>query len=124
MPARVLADGHARTVRYDSTAPEDALLGLGLGCNGVVDVLLERVQATDAVPDGRYLPLLEQARCAGRRSALATVYRSPEAGEVGARLALVEEPTAGGRVRPRSGRGPGAAATPLRPPARRPERGR
>ena len=92
----VLADGHARTVRYDSTAPEDALLGLGLGCNGVVDVLLERVQATDAAPAGRYLPLLEQARRAGRRSALATVYRSPEAGEVGTRLALVEEPAAAG----------------------------
>jgi len=92
----VLADGRARTVRYDSTAPEDALLGLGLGCNGVVDVLLERVQATDAAPAGRYLPLLEQARRAGRRSALATVYRSPEAGEVGARLALVDEPASAG----------------------------
>ena len=92
----VLADGRARTVRYDSNAPEDAWLGLGLGCNGVVDVLLERVQATDAVPAGRYLPLLEQARRGGRRSALATVYRSPEAGEVGARLALVEEPPAAG----------------------------
>ena len=92
----VLADGRARTVRYDSNAPEDAWLGLGLGCNGVVDVLLERVQATDAVPAGRYLPLLEQARRGGRRSALATVYRSPEAGEVGARLALVEQPPAAG----------------------------
>ena len=91
----VLADGRARTVRYDSNAPEDAWLGLGLGCNGVVDVLLERVQATDAVPAGRYLPLLEQARHGGRRSALATVYRSPEAGEIGARLALVEEPLKG-----------------------------
>ena len=88
----VLADGRARTVRYDSNAPEDAWLGLGLGCNGVVDVLLERVQANDAAPAGRYLPLLERARCAGLRSALATVYRSPEAGEVGARLALVEPP--------------------------------
>ena len=92
----VLADGRARTVRYDSNAPEDAWLGLGLGCNGVVDVLLERVQTTDAASAGRYLPLLEQARCGGRRSALATVYRSPEAGEVGARLALVEEPPVAG----------------------------
>ena len=90
----VLADGRARTVRYDSNAPEDAWLGLGLGCNGVVDVLLERVQAADAAPAGRYLPLLEQARHGGRRSALATVYGSPEAGEVGARLALVEPPPA------------------------------
>ena len=92
----VLADGRARTVRYDSNAPEDAWLGLGLGCNGVVDVLLERVQASDAVPAGRYLPLLEQARRGGRRSALATVYRSPEAGETGARLALVEGPPPAG----------------------------
>ena len=90
----VLADGRPRTVRYDSTAPEDALLGLGLGCNGVVDVLLERVRAADAAPAGRYLALLEQARGGGRRSALATVYRSPEAYEVGARVALIEEPAA------------------------------
>ena len=90
----VLADGRPRTVRYDSTAPEDALLGLGLGCNGIVDVLLERVRAADAAPDGRYLAVLEQARSDGRRSALATVYRSPAADEVGARLALVEEPAA------------------------------
>ena len=106
----VLADGRARTVRYDSTAPEDALLGLGLGCNGVVDVLLERVQATDAAPAGRYLPLLEQARRGGRRSALATVYRSAEAGEVGTRLALVEEPAAADA--------PAADAPPPPPPPR------
>ena len=43
---------------------------------------------------GRYLPLIEHARSKGRRSVLATVYRSPEAEEVGARLALVEAPPA------------------------------
>lgn len=86
----VLADGRPRTVRYDSTSPEDALLGLGLGCNGVVEVLLERVAAADAAAAARYLPLLRQARNDGRRAALATVYRSPEADEVGSRLALIE----------------------------------
>ena len=116
----VLADGHARTVRYDSTAPEDALLGLGLGCNGVVDVLLERVQATDAAPAGRYLPLLEQARRAGRRSALATVYRSPEAGEVGTRLALVEEPAAAGGPAGEVPAADASAAGASVPPAPRP----
>lgn len=90
----VLADGRPRTVRYDSTAPEDALLGLGLGCNGVVEVLLERVTAADARDAGHYLPLLQAARAAGRRSALATVYCSPEADEVGSRLALIEAPPA------------------------------
>ena len=87
----VLADGRPRTVRYDSTAPEDALLGLGLGCNGIVDVLLERVRAADAAADGRYLPLIEGARSRGLRSALATVYASADAQEVGSRLALIEE---------------------------------
>ena len=82
---QVLADGHARTVRYDSTAPEDALLGLGLGCNGVVDVLLERVAPADAVAGGRYLPRIAAARARGHRSALATVYESAYEAEVGAR---------------------------------------
>ena len=93
----VLADGRPRTVRYDSTSPEDALLGLGLGCNGVVEVLLERVTAADAAAAARYLPLLRQARNDGRRAALATVYRSPEADEVGSRLALVEAAAAPAR---------------------------
>ena len=93
----VLADGRPRTVRYDSTSPEDALLGLGLGCNGVVEVLLERVTAADAAAAARYLPLLRQARNDGRRAALATVYRSPEADEVGSRLALIEPAAAPAR---------------------------
>ena len=93
----VLADGRPRIVRYDSTSPEDALLGLGLGCNGVVEVLLERVTAADAAAAARYLPLLRQARNDGRRAALATVYRSPEAGEVGSRLALIEAAAAPAR---------------------------
>lgn len=88
----VLADGRSRTVRYDSTAPEDALLGLGLGCNGVVDVLLERVARADAVSDGRYLPHIAAARARGQRSVLATVYESPREAEVGARLAIVGAP--------------------------------
>ena len=98
----VLADGRPRTVRYDSTSPEDALLGLGLGCNGVVEVLLERVTAADAAAAGRYLPRLRQARDDGRRAALATVYRSPEADEVGSRLALIEAAAAPAR-RPKRG---------------------
>jgi len=88
----VLADGRSRTVRYDSTSPEDALLGLGLGCNGVVDVLLERVAPADAVADGSYLPRIAAARARGHRSVLATVYESPHEAEVGARLAIVAAP--------------------------------
>ncbi|MDE0024777.1 MAG: XdhC family protein [Spirochaetaceae bacterium] len=85
----VLANGRSRTVRYDSTSPEDALLGLGLGCNGVVDVLLERVEPGDKVAESRYLPRISAARAHGHRTALATVYESAQEAEVGARLAIV-----------------------------------
>lgn len=39
--AKVIADGTARTVEYDTRGEEDIIWGLGLGCNGVVQVLLE-----------------------------------------------------------------------------------
>ena len=46
----VLADGMLRGVRYDSNADDDRLFGLGLGCRGVVEVLLERVDADSPGP--------------------------------------------------------------------------
>ncbi len=33
----------AVVVTYDASAPDDVLLGFGLGCNGVVDVLMQRL---------------------------------------------------------------------------------
>lgn len=57
----VRQDGAARRVRYDSRADEDRLFGLGLGCRGVVDVLLERVSGEAPGP----LDFL--ARCHARR---------------------------------------------------------
>lgn len=40
-------DGNPILVTYDNTAAEDILWGFGLGCNGVVQVLIERLQQTD-----------------------------------------------------------------------------
>ena len=37
----VLASGGAELVRYDTRASDDVVLGLGLGCQGIIDVLLE-----------------------------------------------------------------------------------
>ena len=37
----VLDQGRAELVRYDTRASDDVVLGLGLGCQGVIDVLLE-----------------------------------------------------------------------------------
>ncbi len=39
--ARVMRTGKTTLVRYDTTTDEDVVWGLGLGCNGVVDVLIE-----------------------------------------------------------------------------------
>ncbi len=37
---QVLANGTARRVHYDTSGPEDALWGFGLGCQGKIDVLV------------------------------------------------------------------------------------
>ncbi len=46
----VMATGCPRLVTYDSTAPEDIIFGLGLGCNGIVQVLIEPLLAGE--PNG------------------------------------------------------------------------
>jgi xanthine/CO dehydrogenase XdhC/CoxF family maturation factor len=83
-----------RLLRYDSTGdnPEDeGGLSFALGCNGVVDVLLERFEPgpSDA------LTFAAEARQAGRRAVVATVYRGP-ASAVGSRLRLGEDGTEAG----------------------------
>jgi xanthine/CO dehydrogenase XdhC/CoxF family maturation factor len=75
-------------VTYDSTSNDDSGWGMGLGCNGVVEVLLERVQPGDGLD-----PLLLASDCfaARQRCALATVFRSDEpAIPVGARVVVQE----------------------------------
>ncbi|HEY6463441.1 MAG TPA: XdhC/CoxI family protein, partial [Polyangiaceae bacterium] len=80
--------GSPVVVTYDATANEDGGWGFGLGCDGVVDVMLERVDAPRRVDALRFL-----ARCheAQRRGTMATVFRSDtQAAPVGARLAVDE----------------------------------
>ncbi len=83
---RTGANGYA-LVTYDSTTDEDDEMawGLGLGCNGIVRVLLERVPCGGDEPE----PLAFLRRCiAGRRAGVyATVYESPDRpGWVGQRV--------------------------------------
>jgi xanthine/CO dehydrogenase XdhC/CoxF family maturation factor len=40
---RALQFGQPRVVRYDSTSEDDIVFGTGLGCNGILDVLIEPV---------------------------------------------------------------------------------
>jgi xanthine dehydrogenase accessory factor len=55
---RVRATGAPESVVYDTTAPEDLVWGLGLGCNGVVEVRLERI----ALGSAAYVALHDEAR--------------------------------------------------------------
>jgi len=43
---RVLDSGHGEIVRYDMRGPEDLLFGLGSGCEGAMDILLQRLEAS------------------------------------------------------------------------------
>ena len=40
---KVLAEGQPRIRHYDTSTDEDALWGLGLGCNGAIDVFIQAV---------------------------------------------------------------------------------
>src|SRR5690606_37715637 len=42
---QVLQTGRPQLLRYDMTADADVVWGLGLGCNGVIDVYVEPVEA-------------------------------------------------------------------------------
>ncbi|MDR7447240.1 MAG: XdhC family protein [Armatimonadota bacterium] len=82
----VLRDGRARLLHYDLTADDEAVWGLGLGCNGVIDVLLEKVGVVQPSPES-YL-----ARAVEQEVPLAVVsVVGPEAADLLGRRVVVEE---------------------------------
>jgi xanthine/CO dehydrogenase XdhC/CoxF family maturation factor len=72
----VLETGTARLVEYDLRSSDDVIWGLGLGCEGAMRILLQRLSAADD-----YLPLNQIARAQAERRALAlaTVIQSDDA---------------------------------------------
>src|SRR5579885_3436591 len=80
----VIRTGRPRLLTYDLTSDDDAVWGLGLGCNGAIDVFVERISA-DAGVD--LLALLQDTITHRRTLAVATVIASPPGGPVpGARI--------------------------------------
>lgn len=76
----VRASGNPVRVRYDATADEDIVWGLGLGCAGVVDVLLEPISRNLPGP----LEALARVFGGGAAEVLATVIEPcPELGRRG-----------------------------------------
>lgn len=78
----VLTDGRARTVTYDTKSENDLRWGVGLGCHGLVHVLIERL--------GRHPPWVAELReNLGRRvpTELAVVWGGPAGTPLGTGLA-------------------------------------
>lgn len=46
---QVIASGEPMLVQYDTTSPDDIIWGLGLGCNGLVRVFIERLDQLNPV---------------------------------------------------------------------------
>lgn len=69
----VMSSGHPCLVTYDSTAPDDIVFGLGLGCKGVVKILIERLFPGD---DRGLLAFFEDCIASRRAGSIATVFQS------------------------------------------------
>ncbi|HTE39925.1 MAG TPA: XdhC family protein [Steroidobacteraceae bacterium] len=70
---RVLKSGRAELVEFDTRGSDDAIWGIGLGCEGAMHILLMRLEVT-----GNYLPYSYSLDCriAHRRGAIALVVAS------------------------------------------------
>ena len=77
---RVAASGRAELVVYDTTVENDIVWGVGLGCHGIVRILLERV-----TPRPDWASLLAENLRSGRATDLVVVWDESE-GPVGTRL--------------------------------------
>lgn len=98
----VAATGEAAVVTYDTTAAEEIVWGLGLGCNGMVEVLLESLNDEHGEDLMRFLGACLERRT---RGAMAIVFhKDVEAGSgavaarIITRLMLDESGSLAGRV--------------------------
>jgi xanthine dehydrogenase accessory factor len=66
----VIQKGEPELVSYDTTSPDDIVFGLGLGCNGTVEILMESSQ-TSALP--KKIEVLKQTLSSTGKTILATV---------------------------------------------------
>ncbi|MEP6533942.1 MAG: XdhC family protein [Bryobacteraceae bacterium] len=78
-------DGKPVVRVYDTSSDEEAVWEFGLGCNGVVHVLLERMQSPAALEAIEFLAARQSTRSA---AAVATVIRAADGFAVGDRLLL------------------------------------
>lgn len=89
---RVLASGKPDRVTYDTTDENDLVWGVGLGCQGVVEIFLEPIPTQR--PD--WIAALAAARAANQPVRLAVKYHGDAAATLGTRLLAPTEPAAAG----------------------------
>src|SRR6185436_19414409 len=86
---QVMTEKKALTVTYDTSEESNQNLGIGLGCNGVIDVLIEPVDST-----GKGLPeLFEKITQTTTAVALATLFSGSKG--TGEKLILTEQGSEG-----------------------------
>ncbi|MEO7412659.1 MAG: XdhC family protein [Opitutaceae bacterium] len=77
----VAKTGRAHAVVYDTTSENDLVWGVGLGCHGVVRVLIEKLP-----PRPVWAAALAENFAAGRSTALAVSHGGDDASQLGSRL--------------------------------------
>ncbi len=77
----VFASGRAETVVYDTTSENDLVWGVGLGCHGVVRVVLEKLP-----PQPAWALALERNFAARRTTPLAVTHRAGDPTQLGTQL--------------------------------------
>ena len=82
---QVMLSGKPATVTYDTREESNQNLGIGLGCNGVIDVLIEPIDAADSKNP---IMLFEEFIDSDEPLALATMYRSEHA--IGDKLLITD----------------------------------
>ena len=82
---QVMADKTPFTVTYDTREESNQNLGIGLGCNGVIDVLIEPIDYNDINNTAHFF---ENILSLNTPVALATVFASTEKGQTGKKILL------------------------------------
>lgn len=88
----VIAKKESRIVTYDTMDDDDAKFGLGLGCNGVIQVLIEPIDADDPQNPIQYLKAVTEKR---QKAVLVTLFslRQKHQPQYGTCLLLKEDTT-------------------------------
>lgn len=87
---KVILERQAMTVTYDTREESNQNLGIGLGCNGVIDVLIEPIDHTDATNPARVFEKFTGTR---EPVALATVFNSTTGAVNGEKVLIGEHGT-------------------------------